>query len=149
VASANSPRVTEIRKSSRTFADLISRPTQRVAFVWNEPKRWLAAPATAIFASPASKQSRTCEASASGRQRRFDRTTATSGLPPATDIVSAGRQVCFVPKPDSCTAAKRGLIRSPHRRQRARIIRAALLCGAPQSTASSLIVRPGRSTPIL
>jgi hypothetical protein len=66
VASANSPRVTEIRKSSRTFADLISRPTQRVAFVWNEPKRWLAAPATAIFASPAAKQSRTCKASASG-----------------------------------------------------------------------------------
>ena len=32
-----------------------------------------------------------------GQSRRFDRTTATFGLPPATDIVSAGRQVCFVP----------------------------------------------------
>ena len=94
-ASASSPLVTAIRKSSHTFADLISRPTQRVAFVWNEPKRWLAAPATAIFASPASKQSRTCEAFASGRQRRFDRTTATFGLPPATDIVSAGRHGLF------------------------------------------------------
>ena len=65
-ASANSPLVTEIKKSSRTFADLISRPTQPVAFAWNEPKRWLAAPATAIFASRGSKQSRTCPASASG-----------------------------------------------------------------------------------
>jgi hypothetical protein len=32
-----------------------------------------------------------------GHSRRFDRTTATFGLPPAADIVSAGRQVCFVP----------------------------------------------------
>lgn len=78
-ASANSPRVTAIRKSSRIFADLISRPTQRVAFIWNEPKRWLAAPAIAIFASPNSKQCRTCPAPASG-QRRLDRTTATFGL---------------------------------------------------------------------
>jgi hypothetical protein len=32
--------------------------------------------------------------------RRFDRTRATSDLPPATDIVSAGRQVRFVPTCD-------------------------------------------------
>ena len=69
-ASANSRLATGIKKSCRTFAGLISRPMQRVAFVWNGPKRWLAARATAIFGSRASKQSRTCKASASGRQRR-------------------------------------------------------------------------------
>jgi hypothetical protein len=35
-----------------------------------------------------------------GHSRRFDRTTATFGLPPATDTVSAGRQVCFGPAGD-------------------------------------------------
>ena len=82
-ASANSLLVTGIKKSYRTFAGSISRPTQRVAFVWSEPKRWPAVPATAIFVSPASTQSRACEAAASGRQCRFERTTATSGLPPS------------------------------------------------------------------
>jgi hypothetical protein len=35
--------------------------------------------------------------SARDQSRRFDRTTATFDLPPATDIVRAGREVCFVP----------------------------------------------------
>jgi len=38
--------------------------------------------------------------SVEGYSRRFDRTTATSGLPSATDSVSAGRRVCFVPTGD-------------------------------------------------
>ena len=39
------------------------------------------------------------------RLASLDQTRATSDLPPATDIVSAGRQVRFVPEADSCTAA--------------------------------------------
>jgi hypothetical protein len=35
-----------------------------------------------------------------GQSRRFDVRPATSGLPRATDIVSASRQVCFVPTSD-------------------------------------------------
>ena len=58
-AFANSRRAMATRKSCRTFAGLISTPMQREASTWNEPKRWLAARTTAIFASPASKQSRT------------------------------------------------------------------------------------------
>jgi len=38
--------------------------------------------------------------SGSGQSRHFGRRPITSGLPPATDIVRAGRQVCFVPTSD-------------------------------------------------
>jgi hypothetical protein len=41
-----------------------------------------------------------------GQSRRFDIGPATSGLPRATDIVSAGRQVCFVPEADACSETR-------------------------------------------
>ena len=42
--------------------------------------------------------------SATGQSRRFDHLPTTSGPPPATDIVKAGRHVSKVPTPDSCAA---------------------------------------------
>ena len=100
-ASANSPRVTAIKEILPHICGLdFEAYADARHYVWNEPRRWLAAPATAIFASPASKQSRTCPAFASGQSRRFDVRPATSGLPRATDIVGAGRQVRFVPQAD-------------------------------------------------
>ena len=50
-AFANSRLAMETRKSCRTFAGLISTPTQRKASTWKERKRWPAARATAISGS--------------------------------------------------------------------------------------------------
>ena len=41
-----------------------------------------------------------------------------SALPPKADIAERHRDVRFVPKADSCSAAKRTVIRSPGRRER-------------------------------
>ena len=43
---------------------------------------------------------------AHGQSRRFGRWPMTSGLPPETDILRAGRHVSNVPRADSCTAVK-------------------------------------------
>src|SRR5215831_14933643 len=44
------------------------------------------------------------------------RQTVMSALPPKADMCGAPAHVCFGPKADSCTAAKRIVIRSPRRR---------------------------------
>jgi hypothetical protein len=54
---------------------------------------------------------------------------AMSALPPKADMVHHDRDVRFVPKADSCTAAKAALIRSPRRRWRASLT--APRCRAP------------------
>ena len=51
--------------------------------------------------------------SATGHSRRFDRTTATSGLPRRTDILRISGHVSKVPTTDSCAAANSIAIRSP------------------------------------
>ena len=48
-----------------------------------------------------------------GHSRRFDRTTATSGLPRRTDILRISGHVLKVPTTDSCAAANSIAIRSP------------------------------------
>src|SRR5882672_7881544 len=58
-ASANSRLATEIKKSCRTFAGLISKPMQRAGSAWKGHKRWLVARATAIFGSRGFRRSRT------------------------------------------------------------------------------------------
>jgi hypothetical protein len=95
VVSANSLLVTEIKKSCHTFADLISKLTQPVAFVWNGYKRWLAARASAIFGSPTWNQSRTCRASALGlgRVKMQRRANCGAGLWRAT--VDEDGHYCF------------------------------------------------------
>jgi len=45
----------------------------------------------------------------------FNLLASMSALPPKADIDQHGRDVRFVPKADSCTAAKNVVIRSSHR----------------------------------
>jgi hypothetical protein len=76
-AFANSRLATEIGKSCRTFAGLISTPMQRQASTWKGHKPWLAARATAISDSRGFRRTRTTD----GRPRR--RAFATSRRTPA------------------------------------------------------------------
>src|ERR1035437_2610569 len=61
---------------------------------------------------------RSCPMPELGQSRRFGRWPMTCGLPPETDIHSAGRHVSNVPTGDSCAAANSRSIQSPHRRER-------------------------------
>ena len=53
-----------------------------------------------------------CPMSQMGQNRTLNRLHAMSALPPIADIGTQPRNVCFVPKADSCTAAKRYSISS-------------------------------------
>jgi hypothetical protein len=44
--------------------------------------------------------------SALGQKRTFEPSVAMSAVPPKADIAERDEHVRFVPKPDSCTAAK-------------------------------------------
>src|SRR5215469_14308225 len=57
--------------------------------------------------------------SALGQKQALRHLQPMSALPPKADIAEGDRHVRFVPKADSCTAAKRSVIQSPRRRERA------------------------------
>ena len=56
--------------------------------------------------------------SALGQNQTSAHVRVMSALPPKADIAERHRDVRFVPKADSCSAAKRTVIRSPGRRER-------------------------------
>jgi hypothetical protein len=65
--------------------------------------------------------------SALGHKRTLEQVRVMSALPPKADIAGRDRHVRFVPKADSCTAAKRAAICS--------LVRAALLSAGLRGTA--------------